>query len=64
MARNFVFVGHTNSDKPGWLFCRLNNAVFGSRLPTDLQISWNAHLKTTAGLTHYSRVTLAGDTPK
>ncbi|KAL0047352.1 hypothetical protein WJX82_001193 [Trebouxia sp. C0006] len=46
------------------LFRELNSAVFGSRLPAELQISWNAHLKTTAGLTHYSRVTLAGETPK
>ncbi|DBA72109.1 TPA: hypothetical protein ACH3X2_010833 [Trebouxia sp. C0005] len=46
------------------LFRELNTAVFSSRLPADLQISWNAHLKTTAGLTHYSRVTLAGEPPK
>ncbi|BDA48577.1 probable HMG box-containing protein C19G7.04 at C-terminar half [Coccomyxa sp. Obi] len=32
-----------------------NATVFGNRLPEDLEISWNAHLRTTAGTTHYKR---------
>lgn len=44
--------------------CRLNNAVFGGQLPADLQISWNVHLKTTAGLTHYSKTSLIGQPPR
>ena len=44
--------------------CRLNAAVFGGRLPADLHISWNVHLKTTAGLTHYSRTSLVGQAPR
>ena len=43
---------------------RMNDNVFGGRLPADLQISWNAHLKTTAGLTHYSRISMAGQAPR
>lgn len=35
--------------------CRFNATVFGNRLPEDLEISWNAHLRTTAGTTHYKR---------
>ena len=44
--------------------CRLNSAVFGGRLPADLRISWNVHLKTTAGLTHYSKTSLVGQAPR
>lgn len=35
--------------------CRFNATVFGNQLPEDLQISWNAHLRITAGTTHYKR---------
>ncbi len=34
---------------------RFNASVFGGQLPGDLAIGWNAHLLTTAGLTHYRR---------
>ena len=37
-----------------WL-CRFNAAVFDGRLPADLEIAWSAHLKTTAGTTHFRR---------
>ncbi len=37
------------------LFAEFNLAVFGGRLPANLEISWNARLLTTAGLTHYRR---------
>ena len=37
-----------------WL-CRFNTAVFNERLPADLEIAWSAHLKTTAGTTHFRR---------
>ncbi len=37
------------------LFQQYNREVFGGRLPTDLSITWNARLLTTAGLTHYKR---------
>ncbi|KAK9815879.1 hypothetical protein WJX72_011199 [[Myrmecia] bisecta] len=37
------------------LFHRFNATVFDGQLPTDLEINWNAHLKTTAGLTRYTR---------
>ncbi|KAL3138893.1 hypothetical protein ABBQ32_005716 [Trebouxia sp. C0010 RCD-2024] len=43
---------------------RLNSAVFEERLPADLQISWNVHLRTTAGLTRNTRISLAGQAPK
>jgi len=39
---------------------RLNGTIFGGRLPPDLQVSWNARLKTTAGLTHYKRQLVDG----
>ena len=35
--------------------CRFNSTVFANRLPIDLEISWSAHLKTTAGTTHFRR---------
>ena len=35
--------------------CRFNSTVFASRLPADLEIAWSAHLKTTAGTTHFRR---------
>ncbi len=40
--------------------------MFGERLPEDLAISWNAHLTTTAGLTHYRReaAAVAGAPPR
>lgn len=42
----------------------MNAEVFQGKLPSDLQISWNVHLKTTAGLTHYSRQAVAGSSPR
>ncbi len=39
---------------------RLNGTIFGGRLPPDLEVSWNARLKTTAGLTHYKRQLVTG----
>ncbi|KAK9837501.1 hypothetical protein WJX81_007148 [Elliptochloris bilobata] len=36
-------------------FAEFNASVFDGRLPADLAMGWNAHLKTTAGLTHYRR---------
>lgn len=35
--------------------CRFNGKAFGNQLPQDLKITWNVHLKTTAGLTYYER---------
>ena len=35
--------------------CRFNASVFSERLPADLEIAWSAHLKTTAGTTHFRR---------
>lgn len=37
------------------LACRFNSNVFDKRLPADLEIAWSAHLKTTAGTTHFRR---------
>jgi hypothetical protein len=37
------------------LFQEFNCTIFEGRLPADLEISWNARLLTTAGLTHYRR---------
>jgi hypothetical protein len=37
------------------LFAEFNRTVFGGQLPADLEITWNARLLTTAGLTHYRR---------
>ena len=34
---------------------RFNAAVFEGQLPADLDIAWNARLKTTAGTTHFRR---------
>ena len=34
---------------------RFNSTVFANRLPADLEIAWSAHLKTTAGTTHFRR---------
>jgi len=44
------------SDLAARLFEEYNERVFGGSLPGDLSIEWNAHLKTTAGLTKYKRV--------
>lgn len=35
-----------------------NACAFDGRLPNDLVVSWSKHLKTTAGVTHYSRTIL------
>jgi len=45
---------------------RFNVSVFGGQLPADLAIGWNAHLLTTAGLTHYRRDAAAapGEAPR
>lgn len=43
---------------------RLNEAVFDTRLPADLKISWNAHLNTTAGVTYNSKITSVGEAPR
>jgi hypothetical protein len=44
---------------------RFNEKAFAGALPKDLQVTWNVHLKTTAGLTHYKRTLLAGhNTPR
>lgn len=37
------------------LLAEFNRTVFGGRLPSDLEVKWNARLLTTAGLTHYRR---------
>ncbi|KAK9861778.1 hypothetical protein WJX84_009911 [Apatococcus fuscideae] len=37
------------------LFSRWNKEVFEHQLPSDLPITWNTNLRTTAGLTHYKR---------
>lgn len=38
------------------MYCRLNEAAFGGELPLTLSaVTWNAKLKTTAGLTYSSR---------
>ncbi|KAK9837857.1 hypothetical protein WJX74_006363 [Apatococcus lobatus] len=37
------------------LYCRWNREVFASQLPSDLDITWNNNLRTTAGLMHYKR---------
>ena len=34
---------------------RFNSRVFNGRLPADMEIAWSAHLKTTAGTTHFRR---------
>ena len=34
---------------------RFNSTVFANCLPADLEIAWSAHLKTTAGTTHFRR---------
>ena len=39
---------------------RLNEVIFDGSLPADMDISWNARLKTTAGLTHYKRKLVDG----
>ena len=44
---------------------RFNETAFGSQLPQDFKISWNVHLKTTAGLTYYERKLVDGsDEPR
>ena len=40
-------------DAPG---ARFNASVYRGRLPADLDMSWNVHLKTTAGLTYFLRL--------
>ena len=37
------------------LLREFNRTVFEGRLPADLEVTWNARLLTTAGLTHYRR---------
>lgn len=37
------------------MFQEYNELIFDSQLPSDVDISWNVRLATTAGLTHYSR---------
>jgi len=37
------------------MYTRYNDVIFDGALPADLDISWNARLSTTAGLTHYKR---------
>ena len=39
--------------------CRFNATVFGGQLPAGLEVSWNARLKTTAGITRFQRVPAA-----
>jgi predicted SprT family Zn-dependent metalloprotease len=41
------------------LYTKYNALVFSNMLPSDLDISWNKRLATTAGLTHYKREVLA-----
>jgi hypothetical protein len=43
----------------GWMDDRYNQRIFLDQLPADLVISWNVNLKTTAGLTHFSRTAAA-----
>ena len=40
---------------------RFNEKAFGNKLPEDLKITWNVHLKTTAGLTYYERRLVSGE---
>jgi hypothetical protein len=52
-AGHAVHASHTM----GWLTpqpCRYNRRIFGGQLPVDLEITWNARLMTTAGITKYS----------
>lgn len=45
--------------------CRFNEKAFGNRLPAALEVTWNAHLKTTAGLTYYEKKLVDGaDEPR
>ena len=37
------------------LYAQYNDLVFDSKLPKDMDISWNKRLATTAGVTHYKR---------
>jgi hypothetical protein len=46
------------------LLCRLNEAVFDGKLPMTLSaVTWNAKLKTTAGLTYSSRTAARAGAP-
>ena len=37
------------------LFSEFNERIFQNKLPSDMQVTWNASLNTTAGITKYSR---------
>lgn len=41
------------------IYAKYNSLVFSNVLPSNLEISWNKRLATTAGLTHYKREVLA-----
>ena len=41
------------------IYTKYNSLVFNNVLPSDMDISWNKRLATTAGLTHYKREVLA-----
>ena len=42
------------------LFREYNQAVFQNRLPVDMKIEWDAHKRTTAGMTYMKRMTVQG----
>jgi hypothetical protein len=44
------------------LFCEYNQAVFQNRLPADMKIEWDAHKRTTAGMTYMKRMTVPAST--
>jgi len=44
------------------LFCEYNQAVFQNRLPIDMKIEWDAHKRTTAGMTYMKRMTVQDNT--
>ena len=39
---------------------RYNQRVFQGKLPADMEVTWSAHLKTTAGVTKFKMVRAAG----
>ena len=38
------------------LYAKYNERAFGNRLPRNVSVSWSARLRTTAGLTHFTRL--------
>lgn len=56
-AKNLSHASYTKQrhDLAKEMYRRYNDIIFEGILPADLDISWNARLSTTAGLTHYKR---------